>query len=235
MKKAFCSWSGGKDSCLALNRAIEEGYEIKHLITMFDESGERSRSHAVSREIMKAQAESLGIELVTPSASWQTYEEVFIESLRDLKEKGCDYGVFGDIDLQAHRDWEEKVCAEAEISAVLPLWNEKRLDLVNEFLNEGFRSVVICVNEKFLDESFCGRIFDEKFISDLPVNVDACGENGEFHTFVFDGKLFRQPVNYSVEEVYQVKTEFPAGDSASFAYAKLVLQQFVEYQNYQPF
>lgn len=230
MNKAFCSWSGGKDSCLALNRGIQSGYEITRLVTMFDESGARSRSHAVSREVMKAQAESLGIELLTPSASWQTYEKVFIETLRDLKKQGCEYGIFGDIDLQAHLDWEEKVCAEAEITAVLPLWNEKRRDLVREFLDEGFRAVVICVNERFLDKSFCGRIFDEKFIEDLPEAVDACGENGEFHTFVFDGKLFRQPVNYSVKKVYQTKPEFPSGDAASFAYAKLTLQQLAASQ-----
>ena len=122
--------------------------------------------------------------------------KVFVETLKDLKAKGCDYGIFGDIDLEAHREWEEKVCAAAGIEAVLPLWNEGRLDLVNEFIAEDFRSVVICINEKFLDKSFCGRVFDEQFIADLPAGVDACGENGEFHTFAFDGPLFRVPVPY---------------------------------------
>ena len=191
---------------------------------MFDESGERSRSHAVSLDVMKAQADNLGIELITPSASWQSYETVFIETLKELKHKGCDYGIFGDIDLQPHRDWEEKVCASAEIKAVLPLWNENRLDLVTEFLAAGFRSVVICINEQFLDKSFCGREFDKAFIADLPETVDACGENGEFHTFVFDGKLFREPVGYQIDEIYHHAPVFPSGDSASFYYAKLVLQ-----------
>ena len=223
-KKAFCSWSGGKDSCLALKRAITGGFEITHLVTMFDESGNRSRSHAVSLDLMRAQAESIGIRLVTPSASWQNYEKVFVETLNELKKQGCNYGIFGDIDLQAHRDWEEKVCAAAEIEAVLPLWNENRLDLVNEFLNEDFRSVVICVNEKFLDKSFCGRVFDEKFVADLPASVDACGENGEFHTFVFDGKIFKNPVKYEMEKIYRVETEFPSGDVSKFTYAALVNQ-----------
>lgn len=224
MKKAFCSWSGGKDSCLALKRALEEGYEITHLVTMFDESGNRSRSHAISLEMMKTQAASLGIPLITPSASWQDYEKIFITTLRALKDQGCDHGIFGDIDLQAHRDWEEKVCAAAEMESVLPLWNEKRLDLVDEFLNEGFQSVVICVNEKFLEASFCGRVFNRKFIADLPESVDACGENGEFHTFAFDGTIFKHPVKYEVESIYQVTTGFPSGDSAKFSYAKLVNQ-----------
>ena len=174
-KKAFCSWSGGKDSCLALYRAQKAGFDVTNLVTMFDETGGRSRSHAVSREVMLAQAASLGLPLVTPAASWQDYEKVFVETLRELKTQGCDYGIFGDIDLQAHRDWEETVCATAEIEAVLPLWGENRLKLVHEFLDEGFQSVVICVNESFLGKEFCGRIFDKQFIAYLPENVDACG------------------------------------------------------------
>jgi uncharacterized protein (TIGR00290 family) len=222
-KLAFCSWSGGKDSCLALNRALANGCEITHLLTMFDETGERSRSHSVSLEVMRAQAEALNLELIAPSASWREYETVFVNELVKLKAHGFKTAVFGDIDLQAHRDWEEKVCGQAGIKADLPLWNEKRLDLVEEFISEGFRSVVICVNEKFLPKEFCGRIFDRKFIRDLPEGVDACGENGEFHTFVFDGKLFKNPVSYKIEEVYQHQPVFPSGDSASFYYAKLTL------------
>ncbi len=222
-QKAFCSWSGGKDSCLSLNRAVQNGFEISHLLTMFDESGERSRSHAVSLEVMRTQAESLGLELIAPSASWQNYQTIFTEELKKLKLRNFDAAIFGDIDLQAHRDWEEAVCAAAEIEAVLPLWNENRLDLVNEFLSEGFRSVVICVNEKYLPKEFCGRVFDENFIRDLPPEVDACGENGEFHTLVFDGKLFKNPVPYKIEEIYQHQPVFPSGDAASFYYARLTL------------
>jgi diphthine-ammonia ligase len=222
-KKAFCSWSGGKDSCLALNRAASSGFEVTHLLTMFDETGERSRSHAVSREVMQAQAESLGLQLASPSASWQDYEKVFVEQLKTFNSQNIETAVFGDIDLQPHRDWEEKVCAAAGVNPYLPLWNENRLDLVKEFLREGFRSVVICVNEKFLSKEFCGRVFDEEFIRDLPEGVDACGENGEFHTFVFDGKLFKSPVSYKIEEIYHHAPVFPSGDTASFYYAKLTL------------
>lgn len=170
---------------------------------------------------MRAQAAALGIELITPRASWQDYERVFIETLRDLKAKGCDYGIFGDIDLQAHRDWEEKVCAAAKTEAVLPLWDENRLDLVNEFIETGFSSVVICVNEKFLPKEFCGRVFDKEFIKDLPASVDACGENGEFHTFAFDGRLFKNPVSYKIDEIYHHAPVFSSGEAASFYYAKL--------------
>ncbi len=113
-QKAFCSWSGGKDSCLALNRAIKNGCEVTHLLTMFDETGMRSRSHSVSQKVMQAQANALGLELITPNASWQSYEIIFIEELKLLKAQNFDAAIFGDIDLQPHRDWEEKVCAAAE-------------------------------------------------------------------------------------------------------------------------
>jgi uncharacterized protein (TIGR00290 family) len=190
---------------------------------MFDETGERSRSHAVSLEVMRAQAKSLGTELIAPGASWQDYQTVFIEELLKLKSQNIDAAVFGDIDLQEHRDWEEKVCAAAKIEAVLPLWKENRREMVHEFLAEGFRSVVICVNENYLPKEFCGRIFDEQFINDLPDGVDACGENGEFHTFVFDGKLFDYPVPYKIDGIYPHIPIFPSGGAAHFYYAKLVL------------
>lgn len=221
MKKAFCSWSGGKDSCLALNRALKSGYDVRYLLTVFDESGTRSRSHAVPRKLIEAQAAALGIELVTVNASWINYEQIFIEQLRKFQTENITHGIFGDIDLQAHRDWEEKVCAAAEIEAVLPLWLENRLQIIEEFWAEDFKSVVVCVNEKFLDAKFCGRIFDKNFAADLPESVDACGENGEFHTFVFDGKIFKNPVNYKITEIYKHELQFPSGDVSKFAYAKL--------------
>lgn len=221
MKKAFCSWSGGKDSCLALYRALQNGFDVRFLLTMFDETEDRSRSHAVSRELIQMQAAALGIELVTARASWQNYEKIFIETLRTFQNQGITHGIFGDIDLEAHREWEEKVCGAAGIEAFLPLWSKNRRKLVDEFLAEGFRAVVVCVNEKFLDAEFCGRTFDEKFIADLPSDVDACGENGEFHTFVFDGVIFKNPVKYEVAEIYRHELVFPSGDVSKFAYARL--------------
>ena len=221
-KEAFCSWSGGKDSCLALYRALQNGFDVRYLLTMFDETEDRSRSHAVARELIGAQADALGIELVTAQASWQNYEKVFVETLKDFQNRQITHGIFGDIDLEAHREWEEKVCASAEIEAVLPLWAENRRKLVDEFLAEGFKAVVVCVNEKFLDAEFCGRIFDDQFLADLPETVDACGENGEFHTFVFDGRIFKNPVKCEVAEIYRHETQFPSGDTAKFSYAKLL-------------
>ncbi len=223
MKKvAFSSWSGGKDSCLALHRALQQGFDVRYLLTMFDEIEDRSRSHAVSGEMITAQAEALGINLITAKASWQNYEKVFIEQLKSFNSNGITHGIFGDIDLEPHREWEEKVCAAANMEAVLPLWSENRRKLVDEFIAEGFKAVVVCVNEKYLDSSFCGRLFDENFLADLPENVDACGENGEFHTFVFDGKIFNYAVKFDVSEIYRHETKFPSGEISKFSYAKII-------------
>jgi uncharacterized protein (TIGR00290 family) len=195
---AVCSFSGGKDSCLALWLAQRQGYQVRTLLTMFEETGERSRSHAISRPLMERQAKALGCELVVRKTTWKTYEAVFIATLRELHAGGHRSAIFGDIDLQAHRDWEEKVCAAAEMRAVLPLWQNDRLQLVDEVLAAGFRAVVVCTDSRYLDDTFCGRPYDARFIADLPDGVDACGENGEFHTFVYDGPCFKEPLGVRV-------------------------------------
>jgi len=194
--KAIASWSGGKDSCLALWRAQNLGINITHLLTALDESGLKTRSHGVSKALILKQGQALGIGNEFISASWQDYEQDFIGKLKQLHAEGITQVIFGDIDLIPHREWEEKVCASANITALLPLWNENRLSLVNEFLEAGFKARVTCVDGRFLDGSFVGLEFDSQFIASLPEGVDACGENGEFHTFVYDGPNFSQPVSW---------------------------------------
>ena len=193
----MASWSGGKDSCLAVWRAQKLGLHISHLLTALDESGLKTRSHGVSRALISLQGKSLGMANEFISASWQNYEQDFIGKLNKLNtEVNITQAIFGDIDLVPHREWEEKVCAAANIEAILPLWNENRLSLVNEFLNVGFKARVTCVDGRYLDDSFVGVEFDAQFIARLPTGVDACGENGEFHTFVYDGPNFLQPVKW---------------------------------------
>jgi uncharacterized protein (TIGR00290 family) len=198
MNFAFLSGSGGKDSCLALWRARQSGLDVRVMLTALDETGERSRSHGLPRRLIEAQAAELGLELRTISASWATYEQLFVEELEGLRKRGCDTGIFGDIDLDAHRDWEERVCRRAEMRAHLPLWKEPRSALVEEILRLGYRALVVCVDRRSLDESFCGVEYDRTFLARLPPGVDACGENGEFHTFVYAGPGFRRAIDVAV-------------------------------------
>jgi uncharacterized protein (TIGR00290 family) len=169
------------------------------MLTMFDETGLRSRSHGVSRRIMELQARSLGLELVTPAASWADYETVFVRELNALREAGYGIAIFGDIDLEPHREWEERVCAAAGLTACLPLWKRDRRELAEESIALGFRAVVVCTDSRHLSDEFCGREFDARFVADLPPGVDPCGENGEFHTLVYDGPLFSRPLDVRVE------------------------------------
>jgi uncharacterized protein (TIGR00290 family) len=198
--RAVCSSSGGKDSLLALWHAVRQGIKPTTMLTMFDESGLRSRSHGISRSLMEQQAAALGLDLLTPAASWANYEHVFVEALRKLRSSGHRVAVFGDIDLQPHRDWEERVCAMAGLTPCLPLWHRNRRELAEESLALGFRAVVVCTDSRYLGDEFCGREFNAQFLADLPVGVDACGENGEFHTFVYDGPLFKHALKVEVTE-----------------------------------
>ena len=194
---------------LALHRALAAQWRVEALLAMFDESGERSRSHAIPAQLMQAQADALGIPLVVGRASWMDYEAVFGAQLREFSARGLTHGLFGDIDLRAHRDWEEKVCAAAGLRALLPLWQEPRRALVDELLALGYRARVVCVDARALDASFCGREFDAGFLADLPDGVDACGENGEFHTFVFDGPRFSRPVAHELVAVHEIRQGTP--------------------------
>lgn len=218
--RALCSFSGGKDSCLALWRAQQLGLDVHTLLVMFEEGGERSRSHALPAALLERQAGALELELMMRRASWADYERVFTDALRDLRMRGYDCAVFGDIDLQAHRDWEERVCAAAGITAVLPLWLRDRRALAAEVIDAGFRSVIVCVDSKHLPDEFCGREYDRSFLADLPASVDACGENGEFHTFVYDGPNFARPVEFSIDgfEPYVAPKEYGGG---RYCFAKL--------------
>ena len=168
------------------------------LLTMFDETGARSRSHGVPRVLVEAQARALGLDLIGPSAGWKDYESVFVETLRTLRTRGIEVAIFGDIDLEPHREWEANVCRKAGLDHCLPLWHRNRLELARESIALGFKAIVVCVDSRYLGDEFCGRQFDESFIADLPPGVDACGENGEFHTFVYDGPMFERSVAFAL-------------------------------------
>jgi uncharacterized protein (TIGR00290 family) len=198
VERFFCSWSGGKDSCLALYRMIQAGYECKTLFTMLDETGVRSRSHGLTPEVLLIQAQAMGIPLITGLATWGAYEKQFKEVVSVIQNDNVINGVFGDIDLQPHRDWVERVCHETGIKPHLPLWNKARRTLIEEFIDTGFKACIIVVNCSMMSNRFLGRVIDKPLIAELEADgIDACGENGEFHTFVFDGPLFKQKIHYT--------------------------------------
>jgi diphthine-ammonia ligase len=190
-----CSWSGGKDSCLALYRAITAGAEPSVLLSMLREDGARSRSHGLPPALLEAQATSLGIPLVTRTASWAAYESVFVAALRELQASGVEAGVFGDIDIEEHRLWEERVCAAAGLEAHLPLWQADRLALLGEFLSLGFEATIVAVNGEKLDKAYLGRVLDLGLVRTFTgLGIDLAGEGGEYHTVVTNGPIFSEPV-----------------------------------------
>ncbi len=196
----LCSWSGGKDSCFALIKAKEQGYIPKVLLNVLNEEGKISRSHGIPSAILQAQAQAAGLPIHLISSSWQDYEPTFTEALKELKSQyDLQAAVFGDIDLQAHRDWEEKVCNNAGLEAVLPIWQQDREALVMQMLNSGIKTMIVSCNET-MGEAFLGRILDEQLVQELKaIDIDVCGENGEFHTLVLDCALFSQPINVEVK------------------------------------
>jgi diphthine-ammonia ligase len=192
---AFCSWSGGKESALSLFRAMGSGFNVTHLVNMMTEDGSHSRTHGISAGLIQLQAGAIGIPLIQRPASWDTYEREFKAVLRTMPGEGIYHGIFGDIDLEEHRAWVERVASECSITPSLPLWCEKRDDLLSEFIRSGFKAVIVAVDKRYLDENWIGREIDDAFMSDIrSQDVDICGEAGEYHTFVYHGPIFKDPV-----------------------------------------
>lgn len=196
-----CSWSGGKDSCYALMQAITQGYTPAVLLNVLNEEGRISRSHGIPAPVLQLQAAAANLPLEMVASSWDHYEKNFTGTLVSLKEKfELSHAVFGDIDLQAHRDWEEKVCANAGLTALLPLWQQDREKLVRQMLQAGIKAMIVSCNET-LGPSFLGRMLDDDCITGLRnAGVDVCGENGEFHTLVIDCPLFSTPIDVQVTD-----------------------------------
>lgn len=200
-RRFVCSWSGGKDSCLAFHRARAAGTPVK-LFTMFEETGERSRSHSLPPEFIRRQAEAVGLPHEYRCATWGGYEAEFISALKGFRAEGAEAAVFGDIDLEPHGQWEEMVCREADLSLSLPLWKEDRRALAEEFIRLGYRAIIVTVNGNMLDLRFLGREYTPELLDELAAEgADLCGENGEFHTAVYDGPIFRHPVEVRKGEI----------------------------------
>jgi uncharacterized protein (TIGR00290 family) len=196
--KVFSSWSGGKECVLATYRAISQGHEVLYLINFISEDGERSRSHGIKANVLALQAQAIGIPLIQVKTSWENYEENFKKVARELKSKGIDGGVFGDMDLEEHREWVERVCSEVGIKALLPLWGIKPDELIDEFLKLQFKAIVVATR---LDENLLGKFLDKAMVKQISrLGSHPCGENGEYHTFATDGPIFRKALKVTGRE-----------------------------------
>ena len=199
------SWSGGKDSCFALHE-IQRGqdYRVAALLTTLTRDYDRISMHGVRRLLLEKQAHSLGLPLhqvlISKAATNEEYEMKMGEAFSEYREQGIDSIVFGDLFLEDIRAYREQFLARHNMRGLFPVWKRDTSCFIREFIELGFKAVVTCVDSKVLDQSFAGRVIDEAFLSSLPVDVDPCGENGEFHSFVFDGPIFKEAVKFSVGE-----------------------------------
>jgi len=201
----FC-WSGGKDSAMALHSLLQRSdLHIVALLTTVTEGYERISMHGVRRELLDRQVQSIGLPLhevrIPPQCVNPVYEARMEEALRVYLEKGVQTVAFGDIFLEDLRAYREKNLARIGMTALFPIWKRDTRELISCFHASRFRAIAVCVDSKVLDPSFAGRELDESFFRDLPPQVDCCGENGEFHTFVFDGPLFHSPIHVRVGEI----------------------------------
>lgn len=208
MKKAYLNWSSGKDAAMSLYKLQQEGgLEISKLVTTINSEVNRISMHGVRRDLLERQAQSLGLPLhiieLAGNVSMATYSQTMLEHVETLKKKSYTHSIFGDIFLEDLRDYREEQLENSGMKAVFPLWKKDTFSLINEFIDAGFKAVTVCVNAKLLDASFCGRFIDKEFIRSLPEGVDPCGENGEFHTFVYDGPIFKEPVKFEIGEKVQ--------------------------------
>ncbi len=194
-KNTGCSWSGGKDSCFALMQITGQGYTPKVLVNMMNENGKVSRSHGLPLAVLQQQAAAIRLPLVAMPTTWGDYEHTFVQTLQQVKTGyALESMVFGDIDLQPHRDWEEMVCRKAGLEALLPIWQQDRKELVLQMIESGIEAMIVSCNTT-LGESFLGRMITYELIAELEAKgVDVCGENGEFHTVVVHCPLFSHKI-----------------------------------------
>jgi diphthine-ammonia ligase len=196
-----CSWSGGKDSCFALWQAVRAGARPVCLVTMFTEDGDRSRSHGLARSVLAAQAATIGLPLLSRSATWDDYETAMVDLLAEARERGAEACIFGDIDIERHRAWEAMVCQRAGLRAELPLWQHDRWELLEAWWEAGFEARVVVAREGVVSREILGQVLDRPLAEQIAaMGADPCGENGEFHTLVTAGPLFRQPLAIALGE-----------------------------------
>lgn len=217
--QALISWSGGKDAALALYHARRRpDLAVTHLLTSVNAHYERVSMHGVRLALLEAQAERIGLPLtqlrLPEMPSMADYDEALQATLHGLHQQGVRRAIYGDIFLEDLRAYREQQLARVPLLGEFPLWQRDSLALLEEFWALGFQAIIVCVNDRYLDSSFCGRLLDRDFIRDLPPGVDPCGENGEYHSFVFDAPYFSRPISVVRGEVVRRTYQSPSGNDA---------------------
>jgi len=202
--RSFCSWSGGKDSCLALFEALQQGYRVELLVSMLGENGDTSSSHGIPTSLLKAQAERLGMEQLLFPRGKEDPEHPFLKAARAAVTRGCHHGIFGDIFVESHRQWIQDTARACGFTPVFPLWHRPTGELARAFLRAGFRALVVAARRETPGREILGRELSEDLLEELErKGLDPGGENGEYHTFVFDGPIFREPVPFEIEGIQE--------------------------------
>lgn len=205
VKQVLMSWSGGKDSCLALYELQKSSdCRVAALLTTITREYDRISMHGVRRALLERQAANLGLPLhqvfISKGANNEEYETAMVETFNEYRQDGIDSVVFGDLFLEEIRAYRDKFLASHGMKGLYPIWRRNTTELIKEFIELGFKAVLTCVDSRTLDKSFAGKTIDEDFLLSLPTKIDPCGENGEFHTFVYDGPNFAQPVEFALGE-----------------------------------
>lgn len=216
--KSYFNWSSGKDASLAYYHFKKDGkYSVERLLIAMNAHHNRVSMHGLRRELLEQQIESLGITATTielpEEPTMQEYQQIMNSTVEKLKTDGFTDCAFGDIYLEDLRNYREEQLKPFGIKCHFPLWKRDNKKIISEFLDLGFKAIVICIKSDLLDESFVGRELDEQFINDLPQNVDPCGENGEFHTFCYAGPIFTKPVEFTIGEKVFKEYNAPKGDN----------------------
>jgi uncharacterized protein (TIGR00290 family) len=232
MKKSVINWSGGKDAMMAL-------HEVKHsrsdsdllLLSRMDEDEKAVSMHFTGEALLDQQVKCLGLKLrkvfLPALPDNVTYSKIMGEVWQSLKVDGFDEAVFGDIFLEDIKSWHERQLTPLGVQCLFPLWKKDTRSLADNFIGAGFKALIVAADSDFFDEETVGRLYDRQFIEGLPANVDPCGENGEFHTFVFDGPGFKKPVNFRVGTSNQIRYPSPVKNGAEkrFYYKRLISLQ----------
>lgn len=204
--KFVLSFSTGKDCMNSLHRMVQAGHEPLYLMVMYNEEGGRSWFHGAEGALLEALSDSLGIPLLRCNTAGEDYHLSMERCLRQAKQHGAEACVFGDIDIEQHRRWNEARCEAAGIKAIMPLWEEDRDKLVHEVVDYGYKCLIKCLHPEQLPERFLGKIIDNELLAEMKnFNIDLCGENGEYHTIVVDGPLFSYPIPYKLGAIRKLE------------------------------